>query len=81
MKMSLGGTNFSKVMEETFESIFNDDNVHLVATAGNSVTSRHLWPAAFDSVVDVTVTDANNKIARFSTYHDQVDIAFPGVLV
>lgn len=51
----------------------------LIASAGNSGSSKLNWPAAHPDVVSVAATDKYDKQASFSTYNDDVEVAAPGV--
>jgi serine protease len=52
----------------------------VVAAAGNTGGSVQ-YPGASDGVIGVSATDADDKIARFSSRGEGVDIAAPGVNV
>jgi serine protease len=52
----------------------------VVAAAGNT-GGRVQFPGASDGVIGVSATDSNDKLAKFSSRGDGVDIAAPGVNV
>ena len=55
--------------------------VTIVAAAGNSGTSEANYPAAYLSVISVGATDADNRLAPFSTFGNTIDLVAPGVNV
>ncbi len=59
-----------------------DHGVVLVASAGNTggdESSSPMYPAAYDNVIAVAATQADDTLAGFSTYGDWVDVAAPGL--
>ena len=81
ISMSLGGSGFSQTASDTYDEILNEDNVLLVAAAGNDGNTDKSYPASYDSVMSVAATDSSNNLASFSQRNDQVDIAAPGVFI
>lgn len=81
MSMSLGGKDFSQISADAYRHILDEDNVLLVAAAGNSGRTSYTYPASYDAVISVAAVDTNGNKARFSQYNDQVDIAAPGVAI
>merc|ERR1712038_766492 len=81
VSMSLGGGGFSQIAYDAYERIFKEDDVLLVAAAGNGGNTAYSYPASYDFVMSVAATDSNNNVAGFSQKNDQVDIAAPGVSV
>jgi len=81
VNMSLGGGGYSALENAAYKRIFNDENVLLVAAAGNAGNGAYSYPASYDGVMSVAATDSNNNIAPFSQSNDKVDIAAPGVQV
>lgn len=81
VNMSLGGGGYSLFQDNFYSRVVNDDNVLLVAAAGNSGNDWYSYPASFSSVMSVAATNYNNDIANFSQFNDQVNIAAPGVAV
>ena len=79
VSMSLGGGGFSNTENEAYNRIYNDQNVLLVAAAGNDGNSAYSYPASYDAVMSVAAVSSNGNVASFSQYNDQVDIAAPGV--
>lgn len=79
--MSLGSPSGSNFESSIYKRILEEDNILLIASAGNSGTSDYLYPASFGSVISVAAVDKDNNKASFSQYNDQVDISAPGVAV
>jgi serine protease len=79
INMSLGGPRNSRVMQKAIDYAISQ-GVVVVAAAGN--TGGHVqYPGASDGVLGVSATDADDKLAKFSSRGDGVDIAAPGVNV
>ncbi|WP_456476920.1 S8 family peptidase [Oceanithermus sp.] len=59
-----------------------DYNVTVVVAAGNeNADASTSTPAAYDEVITVSATDANDDWPYWSNYGDDVDIAAPGVSI
>lgn len=82
ISMSLGGPEDTRVIREAVEYAAAR-NVLIVAASGNGGDDDNLvnYPAAYPSVLAVTATDEQDRLARFSTTGDFVDLAAPGVRV
>ena len=76
--MSLGGTSSSSSLKTACTNAY-EAGVLLVAAAGNSSSSRILYPAKYDSVIAVSATDRDDKRASFSNYGKEIELAAPGV--
>lgn len=61
--------------------MFNDENVLLVAAAGNSGDSAKSYPASYDAVMSVAALMSDGNRASYSQFNDQVDISAPGSVV
>lgn len=79
VSMSLGGGGFLQSEYDAYKRIFTEDDVLLVAAAGNGGNTAYSYPASYDYVMSVAATDSNDNVASFSQKNDQVDIAAPGV--
>lgn len=79
INLSLGGPRNSKVLQTAIDHARSRGAV-VVAAAGNTGGSVQ-FPGASDGVIGVSATDADDKIARFSSRGEGVDIAAPGVNV
>lgn len=78
INMSLGGTLPSLTLRRAVDYAWAKGAV-LVAAAGNSNTTRALYPAYYTNCIAVAATDANDLKASFSNYGKWVDVAAPGV--
>jgi serine protease len=79
INLSLGGPRNSKVLQSAIDFAVSR-GVVVVAAAGNT-GGRVQYPGASDGVIGVSATDSNDKVAKFSSRGDGVDIAAPGVNV
>ena len=79
INLSLGGPIKSRILEDAVNHALSR-GVVVVAAAGNSGRSVG-FPAAYEGVIAVSATDANDKIAWFSSRGPEVTIAAPGVAV
>jgi serine protease len=79
INLSLGGPRDSKVLQSAIDHAIARGAV-VVAAAGN--TGGHVqYPGASDGVLGVSATDADDKVAKFSSRGEGVDLAAPGVNV
>lgn len=79
INMSLGGPRDSAVLQKAINYAVSK-GVTVVAAAGNSGGSVG-YPGANRNVVCVSASDQEDKLAKFSSRGDTVDIAAPGVEV
>lgn len=79
INLSLGGPRNSKVLEDAVKHALAQGSV-VVAAAGNSGGSVG-FPGATDGVIGVSASDPDDKLAKFSSRGNGVDIAAPGVNV
>jgi serine protease len=77
INLSLGSPSKSAIIEDAVDHALKK-GVVVVAAAGNSGRSVG-YPAAYDGVIAVSATDADDKIAWFSSRGPEVAIAAPGV--
>jgi subtilisin family serine protease len=78
ISMSLGLCAHSNTLYEAIEYAYNN-NVLVVAAAGNdNVTGKH-YPAGYDEVIAVAATDQYDNKAWFSNWGDWIELAAPGV--
>ena len=77
ISMSLGGDNYSAVLEEAINSAYNKGIV-CVAAAGNKNSNTRNFPAAFDHCLAVGATTLDDSYASYSNYGDWVNILAPG---
>jgi serine protease len=79
INLSLGGPRNSGVLQKAINFAVSH-GVVVVAAAGNT-GGRVQFPGASDGVIGVSASDPDDKIAKFSSRGDGVDIAAPGVNV
>ncbi|MBM4430520.1 MAG: peptidase S8, partial [Chloroflexi bacterium] len=77
INMSLAGPTWSLSLWEAVEYAWNKGCL-LVAAAGNGNTSAPYYPAAFEHVMGVAATDANDARWSLSNYGDYISVAAPG---
>jgi hypothetical protein len=83
INISLGGNTPDEYEEALFQSLYENDGILTIASAGNdgTLTSAYFYPASYDSVVSVAAVDQNDVVASFSRKNDKVELAAPGVNV
>src|SRR6185295_15106897 len=79
INLSLGGPRNSSVLQKAIDFAVSR-GVVVVAAAGNT-GGRVQFPGASDGVIGVSASDPDDKIAKFSSRGEGVDIAAPGVKV
>ena len=77
INMSWGGPADSYLIHDAIRYAY-DNNVVLVAAAGNSNDDFSGFPACYNEVISVSATDYYDKKAFFSSYGPFVDVAAPG---
>ncbi len=77
INLSLGGPQNSKVLQDAVDDTVAR-GVVIVAAAGNSGGAVG-YPGGCAGVIGVSATDADDKLANFSSRGKEVDIAAPGV--
>jgi len=81
ISMSLGGAgNPGSIHEEVYKKLYDDD-ILIIAAAGNEGNSRDFYPASYKHIMSVGAVDSSKNKAWFSVYNDQTEIAAPGVNV
>ena len=78
INMSLGADRGNIFLKWACNLAYSD-GLLLVAAAGNS--GSVIYPAAYSSVIAVSATDSNDKLAWFSSTGTQVELAAPGVSI
>merc|ERR1712157_370512 len=81
ISMSLGGGSPSDSVNQQYYGHYKEDNVLIIAAAGNSGNSALSYPASYKSVMSVAAVDSNENKAGFSQYNEQTEISGPGVNV
>lgn len=82
ISMSLGGTGYSKTLEDICDKAYKE-GLLIIAAAGNrgSDGDTITYPAKFDSVIAVGATDSNDERASFSSVGPDLELSAPGVKV
>jgi subtilisin len=78
VSMSIASTEDSIAVHEAVDNAYNS-GILLVAAGGNTNGGAVTYPAAYDSVIAVSATDANDQIASFSALGSKIELAAPGV--
>ena len=78
INLSLGDPAPDPVMEEAVDYAYAQ-GVTVVAAAGNTGRPGVLYPAAYPHAIAIAATDANNRLAWFSSSGPEVDVTAPGV--
>merc|ERR1711862_374718 len=78
ISMSLGCNScYSSIYDNYLQNLYND-NILLVAAAGNAGTSDYAYPASYSSVISVASIEYSKTRSPFSQYNYQVEISAPG---
>lgn len=85
INLSLGGPG-GGTMGEAYREVRDgpdgvagtDDDVLIIAAAGNGGNDTPNYPAAYDAVVSVSATDAANDLTPYSSFGPTVALAAPG---
>ncbi|CAN5529438.1 S8 family peptidase [soil metagenome] len=77
VNLSLSGPAGSTVLKATVNDASARGAV-VVAAAGNERTAKRQYPAAYRAAIAVSATNRRDKLARFSSRGDWVDLAGPG---
>ena len=79
ISMSLGGTLSNNTEKNGFATLYTSNGILSIAAAGNDGNNRVSYPAGYDTVVSVAAIDSAKKVATFSQYNSDVELAAPGV--
>jgi thermitase len=77
VNLSLGGPGDSSVLKTAVNRAYDRDAV-VVAAAGNEGRDEPRYPAAYSTVIAVSATTTDGRLASFSSRGDWVDLAAPG---
>ena len=82
VSMSLGCSDESTCNDasenQALTSMYENDNILIVAAAGNDGNSAKSWPASYSSVMSVGATTSSETRWSDSQYNNQVEISAPG---
>lgn len=74
---SWGNNERSRALEEVIREA-HQAGVIFIAAAGNDNSDNLFYPAAYEHVIGVAATDAQDRRSRFSDFGGYVDLAAPG---
>jgi serine protease len=77
INMSLGGGGYSEVMYDACQYAW-DNNVIVVASAGNESSNASGYPGRYETVISVAASGTEYELARYSNYGTGVDVIAPG---
>ncbi len=77
INLSLGGPRKSEFLEDAVNYAW-DNEVVIVAAAGNSANPSKTYPGYYENCIAVAATNNNDVKASFSSYGNWVDVAAPG---
>lgn len=80
INMSFGGPYTSATLRDAIAYARQQD-VLLVAAAGNAGGTRPLFPGAYDEVMAVAATDADDEPVPWTQHGDWISLAAPGVSI
>jgi subtilisin family serine protease len=78
MNLSLGGSSESTAEKNAIHYAVNTKNVLVIASAGNSGTSRVGCPACDPNAISVAATNWQDGLAYYTNYGKGLDISAPG---
>jgi putative cell wall-binding protein len=80
INMSIGGFEYSYAVKGAVDRAWAAGAV-IVAAAGNYRTSQPSYPAAYDHVISVSATQADDEFTNRSNYGGTLDVSAPGAAV
>jgi serine protease len=81
INMSLGGPDPDMAMGNLMAKLVQNQNILVVAAAGNDGTTAFHYPASYPDVISVGSVNQVLFKSRFSNYNEQVDLSGPGEYV
>ncbi len=79
INLSWGGANaYSQFGQDVIAYAVQERDVVVVAAAGNSGRDERYYPASFEGVLSVAVTDAQDRAVGQTTHNYWVDLVAPG---
>ena len=81
INLSWGGSYGSEIVQQLITYVAIDLGCLIIASAGNDANDKPTYPAAYDHVLSVAATDAEDAAADFTSFGNTVDIAAPGVSI
>lgn len=80
VSMSFGFQSYSQIFKEVAQEVYDND-ILLVAAAGNNGNDNILYPAKYNKVIAVGALDEKNERASFSSYGFDMELVAPGVSI
>ena len=80
INLSLGGYAYSNALRDAVNYAISKGAV-VVGGAGNDNVATPFYPAAYENVIAVAATDADDHKATFSNYGTWVDLSAPGAVI
>lgn len=77
INMSWGDNVHSQLLKDVIEYAY-DNNVLMVASAGNKSTDEPHFPSGFTEVISVGAIQENEALATFSNFGSTIDLVAPG---
>jgi len=74
---SWGGYIYSKINQEVIDYAV-ENNVLVIAAAGNDNTSDEHYPSSYNGVISVASTTSDDSRSNFSNYGKSIDVSAPG---
>ncbi len=80
INLSLGNYKESNVLKRAIRYAHNN-NVVMIAAAGNDGSTQPSYPAAYPEVLSVSAVSNDGTLAEFSNYGNYINISAPGVYI
>lgn len=77
ISLSWGGGGFSQTEQDVINAAY-DNNILVIAAAGNDNNEIPSYPASYNHVISVASLDNDDKRSSFSSFGNAVDISAPG---
>lgn len=77
INMSFGGYSYSDAQYQAIEAA-RQNNIIVVAAAGNDTTSEPAYPASYDNTISISSVDESLTLSDFSNYGTNITFAAPG---
>jgi subtilisin family serine protease len=78
INLSVGGGEFSNAANDFFERLRDEQNILVVAAAGNDGGPMVGYPASYESVLSVASVDESLRRSPFSNYNAYITLTAPG---
>jgi thermitase len=77
LNMSFGSSDSSLSEKDVIDNAY-DNNIVIVAAAGNNSTDSKFYPAAYNNVISVASTYESDQRSYFSNYGNWITVSAPG---